>query len=60
MIDFHLITDKNNKHIYLEIKSKKKIVAELKCIIKHNQKIISLEIKQIERTLTEKHNSPLN
>ena len=26
------------KHIYLEIESNKKLIAEIKCIIKHNQK----------------------
>ena len=59
MKDSHSTIYKNSKHIYLEIKSNKKIVALLKYIIKQNQKIISFEIKQMVRTLTEKQNSPL-
>ena len=47
MKDSHLIIDKRSKHIYLEIKSIKKIVACLKYTIKHDQKIINYEIMQL-------------
>ena len=42
----------NAKHIYLVIESKKKLIAELKCIIKHNQKMRDYETKKSGRTFS--------
>ena len=50
----------NAKHIYWEIESNKKLIAELQCIIKHNQKMIDYETKKIGRPLSKKKICNLN
>ena len=60
MKDFELKNSHNAKHKYLEIERKKKLIAQLKCIIKENQNMISYEIKQVGRTFPIDQNFHLN
>ena len=51
---------RTENHIYVEIKRNQKIVALLKYIIKHNQKMIRYKIKPIGTSLPKKRNSQVN